>query len=256
MSYSSELPIALPFLAALIGIGGAALGLWLTSFRERLQVVLPFSAGVLLGVSVFGLLPELAVEAGWITSGLLFIAGYGLLIAINRFAYPVCPSCAHNHDHSSCKAELHGFAAPLLAASAVHAFLDGWSIATVQSAAPLGLRVAVPLAVALHKLPEGIALGGILRASMGRRAHAMLWCTLAEGATVIGGVVGYLMAPQLGARWITYPLGLTAGWLFYLGYHAVHEEWKRRGAVAAFSSALTGMAGAAVIQRGAEALFR
>ena len=235
---------------------GAALGLWLTSLRQRLRVVLPFSAGVLLGVSLFGLLPELAQEAGWVVSGLLFAAGYGLLIGINRFAYPVCPTCAHDHDHNVCSTELHGFAAPLVIAAAVHAFLDGWSIATVQSAAPLGLRVAVPVAVALHKLPEGIALGGILRASMGSRGHAMLWCTVAEGATLAGGALGLMMAPRLGTYWITYPLGITAGWLFYLGYHAVHEEWKRRGAAPAFLSALSGVAGAAVVQRGAEALFR
>jgi hypothetical protein len=53
-----------------------------------------------------------------------------------------------------------------------------------------------------------------------------------------------------------YPLGLTAGWLAYLGYHAVHEEWKRRGPAAAFLSAAAGVALAAMIQRGAEALFR
>jgi len=64
-----------------------------------------------------------------------------------------------------------------------------------------------------------------------------------------------LMAPHLGTRWITYPLGITAGWLFYLGYHAVHEEWRSRGARPAFVSALAGIAGAAAIQRGAEALF-
>ena len=189
-------------------------------------------------------------------SGLLFVAGYGLLIAINKFAYPVCPTCAHNHDHAACSTELHGFAVPLVAASALHAFLDGWAIATVQSAAPLGLRVAVPLAVTLHKLPEGIALGGILRASMGSRAAAMGWCALAEGATLAGGVLGLAMSPHLGTQWILYPLGITAGWLFYLGYHAVHEEWKRRGAVPAFVSAAIGIAGAAIIQRGAEALFQ
>ena len=33
-------------------------------------------------------------------------------------------------------------------AATVHSFLDGWSVATVQLAVPLGLRVAVPLAVA------------------------------------------------------------------------------------------------------------
>ncbi len=248
--------IAIPLLAAIIGVAGAALGLWLTGLRQRVQMMVPFSAGVLLGVALFGLLPELAEQAGWIASLFLFAAGYGLLIAINRFAYPVCPTCAHDHDHRSCTTELHGFALPLVAASALHAFLDGWAIATVQSTAPLGLRVAVPLAVVLHKLPEGIALGGILRASMGSRATAMGWCALAEGATLAGGVLGIAMSPHLGTQWILYPLGITAGWLFYLGQHAVHEEWKRRGAAPAFLSALAGMAGAAVIQRGAEALFQ
>jgi zinc transporter ZupT len=79
---------------------------------------------------------------------------------------------------------------------------------------------------------------------------------LAEGSTLAGGGLGLLMGPHLGTEWITYPMGIAAGWLFYLGYHAVHEEWKRRGARPAFVSATAGVAGAAAIQRGVEALFR
>ena len=245
-----------PALAAALGVSAAVVGVWLTSVPRKTRLVVPFSAGVLLGVALFGVLPELALQAGWALSLLLFAAGYGLLIAIDRFAYPVCPSCAQDHDHTSCVTELHGFAAPLIAAAALHSFLDGWSIAMAQWAAPLGLRVAVPLAVALHKIPEGIALGCILRASVSSRPMALAWCILAEGSTLLGGLAGVLMAPRLGTSWILYPLGLTAGWVFYLGFHAVHEEWKRRGPAPAFVSALTGVAGAAVIQRGAEALFR
>ena len=81
LSYSAT--IAIPLLAALIGIAGAALGLWLTGLRRRVRMMVPFSAGVLLGVALFGLLPELAEQSGWIPSGLLFAAGYGLLLAIN-----------------------------------------------------------------------------------------------------------------------------------------------------------------------------
>jgi len=92
--------------------------------------------------------------------------------------------------------------------------MDGWSVATVQLTVPLGLRVAVPLAVALHKLPEGIALGGILRAAVKGRAAALGWCLLAEGTTIVGGALGLAMAPHLGTEWITYPLGIAAGWLF------------------------------------------
>jgi zinc transporter ZupT len=248
--------IAAPALATVVGVAGAALGLWLTGLRRRARAVVPLSAGVLLGVALFGLIPELASELGWMLSLPLFAAGYFLLFLTDRYLYPVCPTCSHDHDHNACSTELHGFAAPLVAAMALHSFLDGWSIVTVQLAAPLGLRVTVPLAIALHKLPEGIALGGILRAAMKTRGAAFAWCAIAEGSTLAGGALGLALAPSLGTRWITYPLGITAGWLVYLGYHAIHEEWKRRGARPAFVSALTGMAGAAVIQRGAEALFR
>jgi len=243
-------------LATAVGVSGAALGLWLTGLRERARVVVPFSAGVLLGVALFGLVPELAVEIGWPLCILLFAGGYGALMAVNRYVYRVCPTCSHDHDHNACSTALHGFAGPLIAAAALHSFLDGWSIATVQLNVPLGLRVAVPLAIAIHKLPEGIALGGVLRASVGSRSAAMGWAVFAEGMTLVGGAVGLVMGPRLGTVWITYPLGLAAGWIFYLGYHAVHEEWKRRGPRPAFVSALTGVAGAAAIQRGAEALFR
>src|SRR5439155_24672913 len=130
-----------------------------------------------------------------------------------------------DHDHGSCATELHGFAAPLLIAAAVHSFFDGWGVATVQFTIPMGLRVVVPLAVALHKLPEGVALGGILRASVRSRASALAWCAVAEGATLAGGALGLRLAPHLGTIWITYPLGITAGWLCFLGSHAVHEEW-------------------------------
>ena len=61
------------------------------------------------------------------------------------------------------------------------------------------------------------------------------------------------MAPRLGTQWIIYPLGITAGWLFYLGYHAVHEEWGRRGALI---SALSGVAGAAVMAVSASMALR
>jgi zinc transporter ZupT len=259
--YSGSLPptpqgMSAPLLATVAGLCGAALGLWLTAAHRRSRILVPFSAGVLLGVALFGLLPELILEIGAAPSLALFGSGYALLIVVNRYAYPVCPTCSHDHDHNTCSTELHGFAVPLIAAAAVHSFLDGWSVATAQLAVPLGLRVAVPLAVVLHKIPEGIALGAILRVSVQSRAAAAGWCALAEGTTALGGAAGLLMAPHLGSKWITYPLGVAAGWLFYLGFHAVHEEWKRRGAAPAFASAVTGVAGAALVQRGVEALFR
>lgn len=245
-----------PIVATLVALAGSVLGLWLTGLRQRARLVVPFSAGVLVGVALFFLLPELVGELGWAPALLLFLAGYLLLFLVNRYISPVCPTCSHDHNHNECATLLHGFAAPLISATALHAFLDGWSISTAEGAATAGVRLAVPVAIALHKLPEGVALGGILRASMKSRLTTFGWCVLAEGTTVVGGAVGLAMAPHLGVRWTSYPLGIAAGCFVYLATHAIHEEWKRRGLLPAFAPALTGVAGAAVVQQSVRALLR
>ncbi len=243
-------------LAALIGIAGVFLGLWLTTAGRRTRLVIPFSAGVLLGVVFFGLLPELVAETGWAVTGIFFFTGYGLLFSINRFVAPVCPTCAHDHAHEACDTVLHGFAAPLIGAIMLHAFFDGWSVTTVQLSSQRGIRIAVAMAIVLHKIPEGLALGAMARASVASRSAAVFWSVLAEAMTLVGGICGLAIAPKLGTAWITDPLALAAGWLFYLGARAVHEEWKRRGPVPAFMTALTGVAGAAALQQGVRAWFR
>jgi zinc transporter ZupT len=215
-----------PLLAALIGVAGVFLGLWLTTAGRRTRLVVPFSAGVLLGVVLFGLLPELVEEIGWQVTGIFFAGGYGLLYWIGRHVAPVCPSCAHDHDHQSCGNVLHGFAAPMIGASMLHSFFDGWSVAAAQMAAHHGVRLAVALAVALHKIPEGIALGAIVRASVASRSSALFWSVSVEATTLVGGILGLAIAPHLSTAWIAYPLALAAGWLFYLGAHAL-QAWFR-----------------------------
>jgi len=111
------------------------------------------------------------------------------------------------------------------------------------------------MAVVLHKIPEGIALGAILRAAVASARGALAWCLLAEGVTLAGGAAGLELAPILGQAWLSYPLAIAGGFFFYLGFHAVHGEWKRRGAIPAVMPALTGAAGAAALQQGVRALL-
>lgn len=247
----------LPVLATLVALTGAAVGLWLTSATRGTRMAIPFSGGVLLGVSAFGLLPELIGTIGWSGSLLLFGAGYLLLLAVNRYVYPICPSCSHDHDHEACAMPLHGFAAPLISATALHALLDGWTIVATQGASPAAaIRMTVPLAIILHKVPEGIALGAILRVSVPSRLMAFSWCMVAQMATILGGAAGLAVVPNLNASWTTYPLALAGGFFFFVGFHAIHGEWRRGGAAPVFMPALTGAAGAAVLQHGVRVFFR
>jgi zinc transporter ZupT len=239
--------ILLSLVAASIGIGGAGLGV--SSLMGAPRKIVPFSGGLLIGVALFGVLPDLAGHYGWTVGVALLAAGVGTMALFGRYVYPVCPSCSHSHDHESCARVLHGFAGPLIAAACLHAFLDGLGISAAQHEEAGGFGAVLVFGVILHKIPEGVALGIMLRASVGSRATAFAWCALAEGTTLAGGAFESAVTGRTGAGWVTGALALAGGSFIYLGLHAVHGEWRRRG-TPAVGPALTGAAGAAVLQQG------
>ena len=73
--------------------------------------------------------------------------------------------------------------------------MDGWTVMAAHSVA--GFGAAFLIGIAFHKLPEGIALGVIARASMSSRLGAIVWCAVAESATLAGGGFETLLAPHL-----------------------------------------------------------
>jgi zinc and cadmium transporter len=246
--------LTLPIFATVVAIVSAAAGVWLLGHARHTRVLIPLSGGLLIGVAAFGLIPELVGDIGWLRGGLLVAFGYAMLKALDRFAFSVCPSCAHDHSHESCHEPLHGFAGPLLMAIAIHAFVDGWGLVAVQTGTHTpGSGTIFAAALLLHKIPEGLALGTMMRASVDREVSALALCAAVELATVAGGATGYWLTP---AAWVSYPLAIAGGTFLFLGVHAVHGVWKSRGAGPAFIPALAGAAGAAILQQGLRMTFR
>jgi zinc transporter ZupT len=215
----------LSFLAAAVGMCGAGAGAYLPVAHGRTRVFVPVSGAILLAVSLFSILPEMAGEAGWLRAGVLYGVGYAILFAVDRFVHPVCPSCSHTHDHGHCDVELHGFSIPLIVATSIHAFIDGWGMTVAQNAGAGSMRTTIPLAVLLHKIPEGLALGVILRASLKSRGAAAAWGTGAELSTAVGAMVALSLTP---GEWARDLLAVAGGTFLYLGFHAVHGAlgWK------------------------------
>ncbi len=207
---------------------------------------MPFGGGVLVGVALFWLLPEMAESLGW-PAAIAWMGGAALALwLLDRYVYPVCPSCAPSHDHAHCETRLHGFALPLLAAAAVHSSLDGWGVMAGQDHPSFGAGLI--LGIAAHKVPEGLALGVIARAALASRWLALGWCVAAQAATLAGAGLEFLFSPYLGIHALHALLAVAGGSFLYLGGHAVHGELRRSGATPAFVPALTGIAGSSVLR--------
>lgn len=194
-------------LALACAIGGIA-----ASGGRRAHVLVPVSGGLLAAIALVALIPETAEEIGWWTALAAAALGYLLLTGLDRMGLPVCPSCSHSH----------GFSGPLVAATAVHAFVDGWGMIAVRNSAG-GVSTALLGVLLLHKIPEGLALGAILRMSAQKAGRAVALAIVAESPTLFGGAVA-LWGGQAG--WMSYPLAVAGGAYLFLGLHAV-TAWLR-----------------------------
>jgi zinc transporter ZupT len=181
-----------PAAAACIAILFALAGMALVNGR-RARFLLPIGGLLLVAVAIFGLIPELVHELGWIRGLLLVAAGFCGIALLERLEERI----AHW----------------LVAATALHAFIDGWAMMAVSGRGVLS--TAVVTAMMIHKIPEGLALGAILRTTAPRFAVALAFA--AELPTILGGFAGGIAVP---AAWLNYPLAMAAGAFLFLGIHA------------------------------------
>jgi len=172
---------------------------------KRARLLVPVAGVLLAAVAILGLIPELGAAIGWVHTLALAGVGYGILAVLDHRGYPVCPSCSHGEK----------FTTSLVVATAFHAFVDGWGMAATEYEARVGTAIAA--AILVHKIPEGLALGSLLRISTTGSRAAALMLVAAELPTVLGGFVGLHGTPGV---WVNYPLAIASGTFVFLGFHA------------------------------------
>jgi ZIP family zinc transporter len=220
---------AAAFLCTLCG------GLLALRLRDKLHLILGFSAGAVIGVAFFDLLPE-AVSFGapfhtpaailsWTAAGFLF---YLVLDRILLF-----------HGDAPTRGR---FAAGVLC---VHSLLDGIAIGVAfQASHAVGITVAI--AVLTHDFSDGINAMNVVLKNRGSNRQGLGWLLLDAAAPVLGIASTYFFAlpPQsFGAG-----LALLAGFFLYIGasdlipesYHA-HPKFLTTAMTLAGAAALYGV---------------
>ncbi len=208
----------------------------------------PWIGGLLVGIVVFWILPELAGEHGWIAVfGVL--ASVLCLAAIDRYVFSICPFCAAGtHSHGSAAQSGHphvsAFGWPLLVVGCIHSFGDGWTIALSQVPSTSHASLALSWGAFAHKVPESVAIGFLaVRLTCSRRAATAI--VLLVQMAMLGGAILSLLTGGLENR-----LGLigvpACACLLFFGLLALREESRLYGRlrairVASFAMAVCGM---------------
>src|SRR5271165_2274031 len=150
-------------------------GLLALGLRDKLHLILGFSAGAVIGVAFFDLLPE-AVDLGakfHSPSVILSCAALGFLL------YLVLDRIALFHGDPASRG---GVAAGVLCC---HSLLDGVAIGLAfQASRAVGIVVAI--AVLTHDFSDGINTMNVVLRSGGDRSRALRWLVLDALAPVIG----------------------------------------------------------------------
>lgn len=194
--------VAVSLLAFLATGAGGLLAL---RARRRLHLLLGLTAGILLGVVAFDLLPEVFAVAGQRRLGvpvvmLLFAGGFLTLHVVER---TVAMHVGHESDYGEHRHPAVGVVSAL--SLAVHSFLDGIGIA-LGFAAGTTTGVAVTLAVLSHDVADGVNTVGVMLASRNTVRRSLALLALDAAAPVLGAATALSLRPSESV------VGLYLGW--------------------------------------------
>jgi len=189
-------------------------GMLALKLRDKLHLVLGFSAGAILAVVFFELMPEaLELGSGYFSAGTLIA-----FTAVGFFAYTILDRFILLHTHSGgddcvhTGASLRGLAGA--GSLAAHSFLDGLAIGLAfQASVAVGATVAV--AVLVHKFSDGINTVSLLLKNGGTRSQALTWLFVAALAPALGVFSTlFFVFPE---RVLPVVLSTFAGLFLYIG---------------------------------------
>lgn len=208
-------------------------GLCALRFRDRLHLILGFTAGVLLGVVCFDLLPEVfersRVRGGDGRSAMVALAvGFLLFHGLEKFVLV-------HHVHEADYAHHHHPTVGVLSAAALigHSFMDGVGIGlAVQVSPAVGLTVAI--AVIAHDFCDGLNTMSLMLLHRNTTARSLGMLALDAIAPVLGAVstLTFSLPPDM----LVHYLGFFAGFLLYIGASDIlPQAHSRAGPAAALS---------------------
>lgn len=196
-------------------------GLFAIKFKHRLQSIMAFVAGILLGVVGLEILPEIIEQIkinNFGTTGVMTALVLGFLVFHIIEKTILIHSC-HEHDYAEHKHPNVGVFSAL--ALAGHSFIDGVGIGLGFQISPaIGAMVAI--AVISHSFTDGLNSATLMLNNKNSEKKSKIFLLAHSLAPVLGAVSTLFFT--LPAYFLTLYLGFFAGFLLYIGASDILPE--------------------------------
>jgi len=210
------------FLAALTVVSTAIGGLLALKSKDRFHLVLGLSAGLLLGLVGFDLLPEIfhdsEITGGVPTVSIAILAGF-LLLHISERSFgghePVDSEYSHDHSHGSIAGGVGALA------MAGHVFLDGAALGVAFKVSNQ-LGYAVFIALLVHAFSDGLNTVSMLVKTGHWESRSKLLLVIDAIARIGGAAIGTYVTFE--GNWITIYLALFTGFVIYVATSHILPE--------------------------------
>jgi zinc transporter ZupT len=199
-------------------------GLGALRLKDKLHLILGFSAGAVIGVAFFDLLPE-ALALGSKTYEMSTVV---TAMALGFLIYLVLDRTIFHHDHEEDVSLRRGRAGA--STLSFHSVLDGIGIGLgFQASTSLGIIIAI--AVLVHDFSDGINTVNFILKNGGERRVAFRWLLVDAIAPTVGVVITLFFS--VSQEHLGLLFALFAGFFFYIGasdlvpesHHAHPTHW-------------------------------
>lgn len=186
-------------------------GLFALRLKDKLHLILGFSAGAVLGVALFDLIPESIglAEKGWnIETVMLYMTGGFVFYMILDRLFSL-----HLHSEDDCCKENHNGVLGALTLC-LHSFLDGLGIGLAFKVSP-AIGWVVAAAVLAHDFSDGINTVNMILKNNGGVKKAFKWLIVDAVAPALGVLMAFSFTLQESSLGLL--LAIFAGFFLYIG---------------------------------------
>lgn len=200
----------IPFLVAIATVAATFLGgSFALKYKDKLHLILGFSAGAVMGVAFFDLLPESLkiIDCAYplSTGTFLVAAGFALFLVVDRLV------TLHFHGEG----DEHAHSGSLSAVSlSIHSFLDGLGIGLAFKLSP-AIGWVVAAAVLAHDFSDGINTVNVILKGTGSKRQAFRWLAIDAIAPALGVLTALFFSVPVATLGLM--LAMFAGFFIYIG---------------------------------------